>query len=92
MKGKDKNSPSSSQTEALLAGQPPLHSSEEPSANPLAGRRHRHPLSRLHIARVVALLSHRRWERISGKQLRARGTKGIVKARVAPRQSFSKMS
>jgi hypothetical protein len=33
---------------------------------------------------AVALLSHRRWERTSGKQHRAGGTKGMVKARVAP--------
>jgi hypothetical protein len=32
----------------------------------------------------MALLSYRRWERTSGKQLRAGETKGMVKARVAP--------
>jgi hypothetical protein len=83
MKGKDKNSSSSGRTKALPAGRPPIHSGEEPSANPLAGRRRRQ-LFGLHIARAVALLSHRRWERNSGKQLRAGETKGMVKARAAP--------
>jgi hypothetical protein len=84
MKGKDKNSPSGGRTKALPAGRPPLPNGKEPSANPLAGRRQRQPLSGLHIARAVALLSHRRWERTSGKHHRAGGTKGMVKARVGP--------
>jgi hypothetical protein len=83
-KGKDKDSPSGGRTEALPPGQPPLPSSEEPSTNPLAGRRRRQPLSGLHIARAVELIAHRRWERTNRKQHRAGGTKGMVKARVAP--------
>jgi hypothetical protein len=83
-KAEDKDSPHGDQTEALPDGRPPLPSGEEPPATPLEGRRWRHPLSRLHIARAMVLIPHRRWEWTSRKQRRARGTKGMVKARVAP--------
>jgi hypothetical protein len=83
-KRKDKDSPSGGQTEALPADRPPLPSGEEPSASPLAGRRQRQPLPGLQIAQAVALLSHRRWERASGKWRRARDANGMVKARVSP--------
>jgi hypothetical protein len=38
----------------------------------------------------VALLPHKRWERTSCKQHRARGTKGMEKTRVSPVIEFLK--
>jgi hypothetical protein len=64
-KVKDKDSPSAGRTKALPDGRLALPNGKELSAFPLAGRRRRQPLSRLHIARAVALIPHRRWEKTS---------------------------
>jgi hypothetical protein len=60
MKAEDKDSSHGGRTEALPDGWPPLPSGEEPPTSPLARRRRRSPLSRLHIARAVVLIPHRR--------------------------------
>jgi hypothetical protein len=60
---RDKDLLSSGRAKALSAGRPLLPYGEEPPASPLAGRRRSQPLSRLQIARTVAFLSQRRWER-----------------------------
>jgi hypothetical protein len=64
---KDKDPPSGGRAKALPAGQPPLPRGKEPSASPLVRRRRRQPLSRIQIARAMALLSHGRWEKASGE-------------------------